>query len=502
MSKTLPKYLVVREYVWEKVNRQLFRRLIDMTGSEAPHFFRNIQNIQQEKKNILKGILQFFRLSPPDFPKELVHYPMHKRSLLKELVDREKELKWVYESYAFFLPKMEHQLIKRLGILQNEILDLLLNLEKRLQKNSDHDVYTSNDQDYWLHEGYELQLVVSGLTFPTSLVFDDEGELYVAEAGYSYGPAAAKARILHVKKSGEIREVASGFDRPLTGFAWHEGYFYAATGDFNGKIYRVSKEGEKKVLIEGLRGGADHYTTELVFGPDGKMYFGVGTVTNSSVVGMDNFLMGWLGRNSDYHDVPARDLMLIGRNYKTPNFLTKKKPNDKAVTGAFHPFGVPSVPGEIIPGQLLSNGVIYRANPDGSDLEIVADGFRNPFGLGFSSDGRLFATSNGYDFRGSRPIEGDWDPFYEVIPGWYGFPDFPSGLPVTLPYFKPPGHPQPEFVLAKPPPIAAQPLIRFTPHAATQKFDFCTNEIFSSTNDIFFAQFGRSITDDWFDFRA
>jgi glucose/arabinose dehydrogenase len=187
--------------------------------------------------------------------------------------------------------------------------------------------------------------------------------------------------------------------------------------------------------------------------------------------------MGWLGRNKNYHDVPARDLKLLEKNYETPNFLSKTEPDDKVKTGPFQPFGVPSKQGEIVQGQLRANGVIYRANPDGSNLEIIADGIRNMFGLSFSPDGKLYGTNNGMDFRGSRPIEGDWDTFYEIKSGWFGWPDFASGLPVTLPYFKPQGHKQPEFVLAEHPPVAIQPLIRFEPHTATQKFDFSTNDI-------------------------
>jgi glucose/arabinose dehydrogenase len=247
----------------------------------------------------------------------------------------------------------------------------------------------------------------------------------------------------------------------------------------------------KKVLIRGLRGGADHYTSEIVFGPDDKMYFGVGTVTNSAIVGPDNDLYGWLTLKPKYHDIPARDLRLVGKNFESGNPLTKTQPNDKVSTGAFHSFGKESRPGELIKGQFWANGVIYRANMDGSGLEIIADGFRNVFGLGFSHDGKLFATNNGFDFRGSRPIEGDWDTLYEVTQGWYGWPDYASGLPVTLPYFRPTGYPQPQFLLHEHPPVE-QPLIRFKPHSATQKFDFNTSHIFGKKGEMFFAQFGSA----------
>ncbi|WCK56306.1 hypothetical protein PP175_10535 [Aneurinibacillus sp. Ricciae_BoGa-3] len=373
-------------------------------------------------------------------------------------------------------------------------------MEKTISKGKKEEALLKGmKRGYWLNQGYELERIVSGLTFPASIVFDDDGEMYVGEAGFSYGPAVEEARILHIRKNGKICKIASGFEGPLTGFAWHQGYFYVVTGSFNGKVYRVSRTGEKEIIIQGLRGGGDHYTSEIVFGPDGKMYFAVGTTTNSAVVGMDNVLNGWVGLKKKYHDVPARDLKLAGQNFESPNLLDKTNPNARAMTGAFRPFGVSCYPGEVAQGQVMANGVIYRANPDGSGLEIVADGMRNVFGLGFLPDGKLYATSNGFDFRGSRPIEGDWDPFYEVNSGWYGWPDFASGLPVTLPYFKPEGNAQPEFILAEHPPIIEQPLIRFKPHSATQKFDYCRNPLFSTINEIFFAQFGSGppiTTDD------
>lgn len=42
-------------------------------------------------------------------------------------------------------------------------------------------------------------------------------------------------------------------------------------------------------------------------------------------------------------------------------------------------------------------GTILTANPDGSDLQIFARGFRNPFGLAFAPDGSLYVTDNGED---------------------------------------------------------------------------------------------------------
>ena len=43
---------------------------------------------------------------------------------------------------------------------------------------------------------------------------------------------------------------------------------------------------------------------------------------------------------------------------------------------------------------------ILRFRPDGSGLEVYASGMRNPYGLAFDSQGRLFATDNGRDDLG------------------------------------------------------------------------------------------------------
>jgi glucose/arabinose dehydrogenase len=66
--------------------------------------------------------------------------------------------------------------------------------------------------------------------------------------------------------------------------------------------------------------------------------------------------------------------------------------------------------------------VIYRCNPDGSELEVYARGFRYTYALKVTPDGRLFTISQGLDKRGVRPIETP-DALYEVNQdSWYGFP--------------------------------------------------------------------------------
>ncbi|HEY8489286.1 MAG TPA: hypothetical protein VIL38_09465 [Thermaerobacter sp.] len=235
--------------------------------------------------------------------------------------------------------------------------------------------------------------------------------------------------------------MASGFRPPVTGIAFLDGFLYVAEGGNPGRITRVAPDGSRQVIVDGLRSGADHFTGELVAGPDGRLYFGVGTATNSAVVGVDNFVFGWLPDLPSFHDVPARDLVLRGINFATVDPLASPVPGGpllgtRAVTGAYHPFGEPSTPGEVVEGQLLANGAIYRVNPDGSGLEVFADGLRNPFGLGFAPDGRLLAIDQGYDARGSRPVFNALEPLWVIQRGgWYGWPDFVAGIPVTNPRF-------------------------------------------------------------------
>ena len=57
---------------------------------------------------------------------------------------------------------------------------------------------------------------------------------------------------------------------------------------------------------------------------------------------------------------------------------------------------------------------VLSANLDGTDLKLEGWGFRNPTGLAFNEEGRLFTAVNGADERGSRPIVDDADKFFEV----------------------------------------------------------------------------------------
>jgi glucose/arabinose dehydrogenase len=349
-------------------------------------------------------------------------------------------------------------------------------------------------EDVALPAGYHLEPVVSGLTFPTGVTFDEAGRLYVIEAGYSYGEVWTTPRLLRVEDDGRLATLASGGrNGPWTGVVHHRGAFYVAEGGEleGGRLLRITPDGTVTALLSNLPSRGDHHTNGPAVGPDGWLYVGVGTYTNAGIVGEDNAEFGWLARYPDLHDLPCRDITLTGVNVTTKNPLTPD-PDDQAETGAFSPFGRPTAPGQTIRGQVPCSGAILRLRPDGGAPELVAWGFRNPFGLAFAPDGRLFVTDNSYDDRGSRPVHGAGDLLWAVTPGtWYGWPDFHGGRRLDEgDHYQAPGKPRPPMLLAAHPTQPPRPAAVFGVHSSSNGFDFSRSPTFGSVGQAFVAQFG------------
>lgn len=343
--------------------------------------------------------------------------------------------------------------------------------------------------DVALPDGYRMEVVATQLTFPTGVTFDEEGHPYVTEAGYSYGSAPGTPRLVRIQPNGEHEWVARGENPPWNGVAFHEGSFYVAGGHpEGGQVLRIAKDGTITRLVEGLPSYGDHHTNGPVIGPDGHLYIGQGTATNAAVVGVDNFHYGWLQKYPDFHDTPCRDVVLAGKNYVSSNPLTDD-PEDQVRTGAYVPFGTATEEGQVIDGQIPCSGAIFRLRLPGDSLELVAWGFRNPFGLAFAPDDELYITENGYDDRGSRPAWGTGDYLWRIEPDtWYGWPDFAGGVPLSE--FDPPGEDAPSFVLAEHPNEPPQPVAQFGVHSSSNGMDFSHSAAFGYEGDAFVAQFG------------
>jgi glucose/arabinose dehydrogenase len=337
--------------------------------------------------------------------------------------------------------------------------------------------------------GYRVDVELSGLMYPSSIAFDDAETMYVAECGYVPGDTRQPARILKISKGGEggpVREVvATDLSAPITDLLWHAGRLYVS---HRGKI-SVLENGELRDLVTDLPSFGDHSNGSMAVGRDGKLYFGQGSATNSGVVGIDNFRMGWLETHPRVCDVPAKDVKLRGQTFETENPLASDE-NVSVKTSAFQPFGTTVPPGTVVPGALKANGTILRMNPDGSKLEQFAWGFRNPYGLRFGPDGRLFCADAGSDERGSRQVRNEPEKIFVVENGaWYGWPDFLAGTPATDPRYKPKSAPPPEMLLQDPP-TARKPWKTLEPHASLTQLDFSRSDEFGFKGQMFLASSG------------
>ena len=342
-----------------------------------------------------------------------------------------------------------------------------------------------------LPNGFTAQIVTTGLNYPTSIEFDDRGVMYIAEAGESPGDEASLARVLRCIPQGPgtltFEVVADQLAAPVNDILWHNGRLYIS---HRGKI-SVVDGGRVRDIVTGLPSMGDHTNNQMAAGPDGKIYFGQGTATNSGVVGIDNFFLGWLHRHPNVRDIPAKDLKLTDDvSFESPDLLSffTKQESKKIKTGAFQAFGKTSND-RTIKGETKANGTILRMNADGSDLEVFAWGLRNPYGLKWSADGKLYCSESTLDDRGSRPVANVPDCIWEIKEdAWYGWPDYGAGVPVTDARFKPKEGPAPKFLMKEHPKVE-KPLFETDPHASAVKFDFSPGGAFGE-NQMYLALHG------------
>lgn len=345
-------------------------------------------------------------------------------------------------------------------------------------------------KDILLPQGYTAELVGSGFNAPDHCCFDDRGFCYIVESGHKIDAAP---RILKVDtRTGtwetfftlpEERWIKGG---AMTGACWHAGDLYVMNTD---QLFRINPQGQIEDLLTDLPGRGDHQTNPPVVGPDGRIYFGQGCATNCGVVGADNFAFEWLTKFPGFCDVPAHDITLAGQNYEYQNVLGDI--TQTVTTGAYVPFGTHTQPGQVIKGDVRCTGSILRCYVDGSGLEVVAWGLRNPFGVAFSQEGKLFITEHGMDERGRRYILDDPDDFYEIEEGqWYGWPDFASGIRLDDAHWGEGGHGREPVLASFPNPEPPMPFVSFQTHAAANGFDFCREASFGFEGDAFVACFG------------
>jgi glucose/arabinose dehydrogenase len=351
--------------------------------------------------------------------------------------------------------------------------------------------------------GYKVEPVLWNLTLPSTVTFDSNGSMYVAEEGYSYGEFKPIPRILKLDDKGRVSVLVDrGLNGPITDieFNKHDGLLYAS---HRGVISAIDGRGHIKDLIVALPSMGDHHNNQIGFGSDGRLYFGQGTVTNTGVAGEDSYAYGWLKTSPELHDIPGKDIKLTGQNFESANPLTPQNFSDFTTTGAFVPFGTSTTKGQVIKGETKCSGCIISSKLDGTDLKVVAWGLRNPYGLAFGDDGKtLLFDNNGADERGSRRVANDSDKVYSIdiskptdIGKWYGWPDyFGNAEPVTNPKFKSesqPGNQSLQFVMQDHPAVQ-KPLSLLGEGVANTQIAFSNSSNFGFRGLAFIGEFGTA----------
>ena len=187
---------------------------------------------------------------------------------------------------------------------------------------------------------YAMATVAGGLTVPWALDFAPDGAIWLTERGGTVrvirngALVAAPAATLRVYAQAGCEGGLLGIAvRPPDAYLF---YTYSGAGGPANRISRFTMAGDaltdEKVVLDGLPAGTCYHDGgRLRFGPDGLLYFTTG----------EGF-------------VAAR---AADRNNQA--------------------------------------GKILRIKPDGTGLELVAWGFRNPEGLAWDAAGHLYAASNG-----------------------------------------------------------------------------------------------------------
>ncbi len=300
--------------------------------------------------------------------------------------------------------------------------------------------------------GFDLKPYVENLTAPTAIAFDTFGTLFVAEGGidgaephiFALRPDGTRFDVFPVGR--RVPFVKSGFRiyGPVGGIAVANGHIYVSHRDEHdlGVITVFDYHGNHQTVVADLPAKGDYSVTDLAINPiNGRLYFGMGTATNSGIVGLDNFQTGWVQKHPGFCDQPYVDLVSHGSRFDTPNpFAGLFGGKDVAVTAPFQPFGVSNrirIP-KARDGK--PNGAIYSIDPGGGDLRVEAYGIHNPRGLAFNAFNRLYTTNTGMELRGTRPVKDDPDVLLWVVRDtWYGWPDYSADLqPISDPRFQPP----------------------------------------------------------------
>ena len=86
-----------------------------------------------------------------------------------------------------------------------------------------------NIEIFNLTTGYTIEPVVWNLTAPDSITFDDNGNMYIGEAGYPFTNLPMIPRILKMEPNGNLSVfVDNKLNSPIVDIAFHDGLIYVS----------------------------------------------------------------------------------------------------------------------------------------------------------------------------------------------------------------------------------------------------------------------------------
>lgn len=136
-------------------------------------------------------------------------------------------------------------------------------------------------------EGYAIEPLVVGLSFPIDLAFSEDGTMYISEGGSTWPTRPAPPpRILSIAPDGTADVFARTIMPGPRGMEVHDGGLYVSfKGGYFSEIHRFDlKTREETIIIDRMPDGGWHEPGGPRFGPDGLMYFGQGSVSLQGVV--------------------------------------------------------------------------------------------------------------------------------------------------------------------------------------------------------------------------
>ncbi len=299
---------------------------------------------------------------------------------------------------------------------------------------------------------FDLKESAHNLNCPTGFCVDQDGTWFYVEGGISNQPIHIFGR----RADGSTLEIYPGpthvpfINRnfkifgPIGGIVASNGKVFISHHDENDMsvITAFGYDGSHATVVSDFPGQGDYGITDLTISPNGRLYFGVGPATNSGIVGIDNWQDGWLKKHPDACDVSLYDLKLYGLKFTSSNPFAGifGGGGNTGVTGPYQPFNINDRTRIKKAADAKANSCVYSVSLTGGDSRPESSGIRLPRGLGYRNYA-CYATNDGMEMRGTRPIKDDPDAFIKTASAdaWFGFPDYSTDLfPISDARFQPP----------------------------------------------------------------